>query len=357
MKGLENLSDVERLKILRNIRIGSSSEKEFDEYISLYSGSMGKDECKRRLNGYFLEDEFALLCFLMGTCTSLIPLGQSPVNNPELKVPDYMASFKLPKGKEFKCLIEVKTSNSMETKKISSTMLNNYLNFAHKFNLPLLFASKIQQSNFQFWIIQTTDEFIENGRKTKVDYLVKTSGFILLNDYFLSVITPLKLEIHFTNEPVVTGMRYPNYGYVSAIKISQLDENGYEKLSLELEKAELAFDILLGCYQSELIKNDNASILEKKIPAFSLELISSLLLKMNQIVDLGDGRMNASRLLAKIENGEKAIINNALLCHLFTAINKKFNEAGGCDVLGLLALGNENTREKKFKKLIALNKI
>lgn len=145
---------------------------------------MGEDECRERLNSYFLEDEFTLLCFLMGSCTSLVPLGQSPVNSPELQIPDYMASFKLPKGKEFKCPIEVKTSNSMETKKISNTMFNNHLNFAHKFSLPLLIASRIQQDNLLFWIIQTADEFIDNGRKAKVDYLTKISRSVLLNDYF-----------------------------------------------------------------------------------------------------------------------------------------------------------------------------
>ncbi|MCX8711153.1 hypothetical protein J3U57_01290 [Gilliamella sp. B3464] len=356
MKGLENLSDVERLKILKSIRIASSSEEEFDEYISLYSGSMGEDECRRRLNGYFLEDEFALLCFLMGSCTSLVPLGQSSVNNPELKIPDYMASFKLPKGKEFKCFVEVKTSNSIETKKISNTMFENYLNFAHKFNLPLLFASRIQQNNLLFWIIQTVDEFIDNGRKAKIDYLTKTSGSVLLNDCFLSLITPLKLEIQFTDEPINSGMWYPNYGYVSEIKISQLDSSGNEKISLKLEKNELIFDALLNCYQCENIKNDKALILEKIIPALSSELVSSLLLKMNYIVDQGDGRMNASRLLAKMENGEKPLINNTFLFNLFTAINKKFNEAGGCDVLGVLTLGDDHTAKRNLKKLMQLNK-
>ncbi len=357
MKGLENLSDVERLKILKSIRIGSSSEEEFSEYLSLYSGSLGEDECRRRLNGYFLEDEFSLLCFLMDSCTSLVPLGQLPVNNTKLKIPDYMASFKLPKGKEFKCLIEVKTSNSMETKKISNSMLNGYLDFAHKFNLPLLFASRIQQGNLLFWIIQTEDEFRDNGRKTKVDYLTETSGSLLLNDCFLSIMSPLRIKIIFTHKTEKTGIKHPEYGYVKFIKISKLDKFNNELHAVDLEPDELVFDILLGCYQSyiEKIENmNNCVALYKIIPVFSSELISSLLLKMNKSIDHGDGKMNASRLLAKIENGDRAVINIQWLYNSMTIINKKFNSVGGGDIFGTMLLGSDNTRKKNLKKLMNL---
>lgn len=94
-----------------------NSEKEFDVFLASIEDGKNKDEIKRRINGLFLEDEFALLCFFMEACTSLTPLGQSPVNNIEFKVPDYIASFQTPKGKELKCFIEVKTSNYLETKK------------------------------------------------------------------------------------------------------------------------------------------------------------------------------------------------------------------------------------------------
>ncbi|ELT9609725.1 hypothetical protein R8O49_005496, partial [Raoultella planticola] len=81
MQGLNYLSEVEKLKLFKNIRIGMNSEEEFDVFLTSVGNDKNKDEIKRRINGLFLEDEFALLCFFMEVCTSLASLGQSPVNN------------------------------------------------------------------------------------------------------------------------------------------------------------------------------------------------------------------------------------------------------------------------------------
>lgn len=71
---------------------------------------------------------------------------------------------------------------------------------------------------------------------------------------FLSVMVSSKLEIQSTKEPINSRMRRPNYRYVSTIKISRLDSSSNKKVSLDIEKDELIFDALLGCYQYENIK-------------------------------------------------------------------------------------------------------
>ena len=61
MQGLNYLSEVEKLKLFKNIRIGMSSEEEFDVFLTSIGNDKNKDEIKRRINGLFLEDECAFL--------------------------------------------------------------------------------------------------------------------------------------------------------------------------------------------------------------------------------------------------------------------------------------------------------
>lgn len=355
MQGLNYLSEVEKLKLFKNIRIGMSSEEEFDVFLTSVGNDKNKDEIKRRINGLFLEDEFALLCFFMEVCTSLASLGQSPVNNTGIKVPDYLASFNMPKGKELKCFIEVKTSNALETKKISGSFLNKYSEFCHRFRYPLFIASRIHQNNLIFWILQSESEFIDSGRKVEVRDLTNNSGCILLDDWFISAVSALKVTIHFSEHPLVSQARYEDKGYLHRITVSQ--EYGGKIYEFDLNEKEFVLNAFLDEFQSNDVYYKEKNILVREIPEHSGDLLSSLLLRMNmRVIDSAspDDRLNASRMLVKIESGYSSYINKSYLKNIINILNKKSNLSGAGVIFAPLGLGSDQERKKKMSELLRL---
>lgn len=355
MQGLNYLSEVEKLKLFKNIRIGMSSEEEFDVFLSSVEDNKNKDEIKRRINGLFLEDEFALLCFFMEVCSSLTSLGQSPVNNTDIKVPDYLASFYMPKGKELKCFIEVKTSNTLETKKLSNSFLNKYSVFCHRFRHPLFIASRIHQNNLLFWILQSEHEFIDSGRKTEVSNLTNNSGCILLDDWFVSTINALTVTIQFSEHPLVSQARYEDKGYLHQITVSQ--KYGDKICEFSLNEKEFVLNAFLDEFQSNDIYVKEKNILIREIPEFSSDLLSSLLLKMNmRVIDSNspDDRLNASRMLVKIESGYKSYINKSYLKYIIDILNKKSESSGAGIIFAPLGIGSDYDRKKKMAELLKL---
>lgn len=355
MQGLNYLSEVEQLKLFKNIRIGMSSEEEFDIFLSSAGGDKNKDEIKRRINGLFLEDEFALLCFFLEVCTSLTPLGQSPVNNTDVKVPDYLASFDMPKGKELKCFIEVKTSNALETKKISGSFLNKYSEFCHKFRYPLFIASRIHRNNLLFWILQSESEFVNSGRKVEVSNLTNNSGCILLDDWFISTLNELTVTIHFSDHPTLSHAKYEDKGYLHTITVSQKHDG--KICEFNINEKEFILNAFLDEFQSSDTYNEKENILVRKIPKLSSDLLSSILLKMNMRIidsDSPDDRLNASRMLVKIESGYDTYINKSYLKNIMEALNGKSISSGSGIIFAPLGIGSDYERKKKMGELLKL---
>ncbi|OAT41114.1 hypothetical protein M988_2291 [Hafnia paralvei ATCC 29927] len=353
MKSNVLLSNVERLKLLKTIRLGLKSDNDLDKYIEMFWDDE-VSECKRRLNGYYLEDEFALMCFLMECCISLVSLGQSSVNNIELKVPDYLACFTLPKGKELKCFIEVKTSQSIETKKISNNFLNKYSEYAARFNYPLFLASRIQAGNMLFWVLQSENEFRGSGRKVKVNELVNNSGSILIDDFFISIINDIHIRIKFIDEDKYSGIKYEGKGYVSEVTIFW---DGDRTNSLSLND-NLGLNIILDEFSSEEEYIERERVLIRKISKNTMEMLSTLLLKINRRIvndDSPDDRLNASRILARIEAGDTVFIKRSPLLNMIHALNVKSFELNGKALLLPALLGDKISRKRKLKELLKIS--
>jgi hypothetical protein len=118
----------------------------------------------RAVRGLREEDEFALMCRLMGTCTSLVRLDQKHNIPGDYSVPDFLASFspgceicgiKPEQVEGFRCFIDVKSCyEKPERMKIKSDNLKKLRTYARQFGLPLLFAVRFTKAtDFAFWVI------------------------------------------------------------------------------------------------------------------------------------------------------------------------------------------------------------
>ncbi|WP_394181294.1 hypothetical protein [Marinomonas posidonica] len=316
MEGVEALSTIERLKILKSISIGCTSQLDFEEYLEKYSGELSTDEARRRVEGLLLEDEFLLLCKIMRCCDSVSGLEQGLSIENHYKTPDYLASFNLNNSiydskrelKKLNAFVEVKTTNNIETKKIGAGFLKKYSAYAENFGLPLLIASRLKlNEQQQWWILQTQAQFEGYGRKASVESLSNCISHIAFNDYFVTAAQDVYVELSFSPSPNESKIFDPFNGYLNCVNVRT------EKFSIKLDKETLALNLFLNCFAQEKVSSEKKGnvVTETRVIRFMQDqLLSDMLLRANfSILDSsGSKYSSASRLLALVESGKASIL-------------------------------------------------
>lgn len=316
MKGIHDLSTIERLKILKSIRVGCSSDSDFDSYLEQYSGELTKAEANRRINGLLLEDEFLLLCKLMRACHSINGIDQGFAVDNGLKVPDYLAVFDTSENiydsdsklKMYPAFVEVKTTDNMDTKKLGAGFLEKYATYASLLKLPLLIASRLKiNEKQQWWVIQTKEQFKDNGRKANVECLTSSIGHIILNDFFITATKTIFVYLEFSAQPEISGAYDPEYGYLKCITVR------YDEKSITLDASHFIFNLFLDCFAQKVIsvkEQGEFVFVTRSINFMQDQLLSDILLRANfSILDGNNSRYSsASRLLALLENGKAFVL-------------------------------------------------
>ena len=316
MEGMNDLSTIQRLKILKSIRVGCSLDSDFDSYLEQHSGELTKAEAKRRIDGLLLEDEFLLLCKLMRACHSINGIDQGFAVDNALKCPDFLAVFDVKENiydpysklKKYPAFVEVKTTDSMETKKLSSGFLDKYAAYAKSFTLPLFIASRLKlNEQQQWWVVQTTEQFKKFGRKASVECLTSGVSHLFLNDYFITTAQDLFIDFTFSVQPEVSNFHDSEHGYLKCFAVR------YGEKSIVLEKSHFIFNLFLDCFAQEVIsveKQGELVFVTRSINFMQDQLLSDMLLRANfSILDGNNSRYSsASRLLALLENGKAFVL-------------------------------------------------
>lgn len=156
------VSKMELAKALKAVRAVSSSDEEYERVKALIVPRDRSESVGLSVKGLSQEDEFALMCQLMGTATHLVPLEQRPLLSGQYLIPDFLARFQpgcsllgmeSKDSAGFKCLVEVKSTKESEYA-IGGAQLTRRRNFAETFGLPLLFAVRFFKfGNNALWII------------------------------------------------------------------------------------------------------------------------------------------------------------------------------------------------------------
>lgn len=317
MEGMNELSTIERLKILKSIRIGCSSDSDFDSYLEQHLGELTKAEAKRRIDGLLLEDEFLLLCKLMRACHSINGIDQGFSIENGLKCPDFLAVFDSKENlydphsklKMYPAFVEVKTTDGMETKKLGSGFLDKYAAYSKLFNHPLFIASRLKlNEQQQWWVFQTIDHFKKNGCKASVECLTSGVSHIFLNDYFITTTQYLLIDFTFSAQPEASRIHDPKHGYLKSVTVR------CGKKSIVLEQSHFIFNLFLDCFAQEVVsvkEQGEFVFVTRSISFMQDQLLSDMLLRTNfSILGRNNSRYSsASRLLALLENGKAFVLH------------------------------------------------
>lgn len=352
MNGLEDISDVEKLKIFRAIRIGCKDDIEFREYLSYFCKNDEIDEYIRRTQGYFNEDEFAVVCYLLGCCKRITPLSQTPLPKMEKGTPDYLVTFKTKYG-DLSCFIEVKSTSSYRTSSFSPNAIKRIDNYAKEYGLPLFFASRLSIGDCGVWILQTHDEFFENKRRSSIEELPNVIGNVLMNDMFVTVTSGFKMELTFTdneNENENENIRYEKYGRLTGINIT-VDEH-----TISFDDV-LMLDILFSTFaeETDVRKTSSGYKVFKEAKAHKSLPLSCILLHLNTVLS-DENKIkifsNPSRLIAQIESNNGLTIEFDKFIQMILAIRGSFPEHFKNNVFDLLLIGDNDKIKKSNQKIL-----
>jgi len=214
-------SKIERAKAL----LAAKSLTSPDGYATIESILAPNDaeNVTRTIEGLSQEDEFALMCRLMGTATHIVPLEQRPIIKGEFIVPDFMVSFqpgctpmKKPRQEHggFRCFIEVKSTKDMKFK-ISGSALRKRRAFADEFGLPLLFAVRFLKFNdHALWVMVEDRDRSKSSLKINVNNLTQGVRHVLWDDYFLIVLPSVHFRAVYekVSPSKSNGVRHVDYG-------------------------------------------------------------------------------------------------------------------------------------------------
>lgn len=347
MKGLTDISEVEILKILKTIRIGCKDDEEFRYYLSLLCEAEKIDEYLRRIQGYFNEDEFIIICYLLNCCKRITPLGQTPLPNMEKGTPDYLVTFITNYG-EFSCFIEVKSTVNYETSSLSFNAIQRIKKYASSYGLPIFFASRITIGDCGLWVLQTHEEFLENKRKATIENLTDVIGNVIMKDYFVTVASDFEMEMTFQDQDTDDGIFYEKYGFLKGINISTKNETfSFDDV--------LHLDILLSSFAQESysVKVSNGyKVLKKSTFGTSLPM-SCLLLHLNTVISdefKFKPYSNPSRLIAQIEANNGLVFGIEELKKMILAINGTFSHKNPIFILSKIG-DDKKTKVSKEKIL------
>lgn len=161
------------------------------------------------IRGLSQEDEFALMCRLMGTCTHLVPLEQRPIIDGDFLVPDFLARFqpgcvthrkRASDSDGFRCLVEVKSTTKFQFK-IGGKKLKRLRAFADQFGLPLIIAVRIlRYDDYAFWLMVADADRTRNSIKVTVGALTEGVRHVLWNDFMYMVMPWIVLRTIYDSE-------------------------------------------------------------------------------------------------------------------------------------------------------------
>ena len=324
MNGFNDLTEIERLKLLKSMRVGFRNVSDFENHFDTLDLNMNKVDTFRRIEGLLLEDEFLLLCTLMHSCLSINALEQLSFND-RLKVPDFMVTFDLRDSlyktdndpSTFSAFVEVKTTEFPETKKLGRGFIDKYKSFSDIYNMPLLFASRLKIDNQrQIWCIHDFDSFNRNQRKCTIENQENSISHLLLSDCYITSLTELTIVSEYTETPKSSSHYFKGLGYLDSLYVCCPNQ----KFSIEID--DFMFNLFLDCFPQHILKVSTKNGRVKRvtrIEPMTSELLSDMLLRANfSMLDSNKDKYNcASRFLSLMESNQispitKVFFGNAL---------------------------------------------
>lgn len=316
---LSSNTKIELAKVLLAVR-SVASQAEYEQIRSILTTPSTVDQVDRAIQGLPKEDEFALMCRLMGTTTHLTHLEQRPVVPGDYIVPDFLARFQpgcaihnqpTSKSKGMRCLVEVK-STTKDRFKIGGKKLRRLRAFADQFGFPLVFAVRfLRFENYAVWVmVEDSDRAVSSLTATYDDM---TTGLrrVVWDEYLYYLPANVSFRVVYDSaaEDDGSSMVHERFGVQQALQIVWSDSPDDPNPRIIEHTGTLAFLLMMffegfGLHEvnTECSGTQTAQTLR---PEQMLCSVADMIFRVNRIPTDTRGRivLDPSRILTGADDG------------------------------------------------------
>lgn len=310
-KQVSKIEFAKRIKAVRDV----VSENQYRDILKLVLAPDQITEIEQAMRGLSEEDEFALMTRLMGSCSLLIPLQQNPILGTDYLVPDFLASFDVPKeeGAEgqlrqtaYTCLVEVK-STKKDSYRLSSGALARLRDVSARLGYPLVFAIRfVEFSDYAVWVIVEDDRKSETIRVDLTDFITGIRGE-LWNDYFYVLEQSIRIEFHYDPTFEESAIHAPDDGFLGRLLI----HDGDRTFELEGSEAAIAAHVLRSFNLKHLRSwTQGTTTIQEVRPTNQFATVVDMLYNLNRIItdDSGNSIYDPPLILARADRSEEHLL-------------------------------------------------
>jgi hypothetical protein len=303
------IETAKRLKAIKDIAVSA------DDYEAIRQRIVATDEVEaveEAIKGLSEEDEFALMCRLMGTATHMVRLEQNPIIRGDYIVADFWARFQpgcYPKQKRaheslgFRCLVEVK-STEKEKFKIGGSDLRRRRHFAQEFGLPLLIAVRfLRYGQSAMWAIVEDADLQSTSLTITAADLIRGVRHIIWDEYFYMMKPGLLFRTVYDPAAEEIGAYHDDYGNLKEFHI--VDGNDVTELTgheaLIINSFCKGFSLTPVAHEQQ-----GAATIRTSVPRLTFCSIADMLYKFNRLPTDGSGQTvyDASKIVARADQDE-----------------------------------------------------
>jgi len=212
-------SKIELAKALREVKAIASPEQ-YAQVCNILASSPEGDVGKA-IEGLTEEDEFALLCFLMGTATQLAPIEQRLAVSGGHAAPDFLVRFQPGYSSKhitaehhigFQCFVEVKATVK-DKLSFGGNQLRKLRAFADAFGFPLLLAVRFRRfNNSALWVIVEDRDRDKQSLSVTIDDWIKGIRPVLWNEHGYLLIPGAYFQATYGGEATGKQLYHRRYG-------------------------------------------------------------------------------------------------------------------------------------------------
>lgn len=353
----ENLSPIELAKRLMNFKGMAASSRDFEKIKNHLVPSHALERINQIVKGLEQEDEFAVLCRVMETCTSLSRIDQNPIIRGEEKSPDFLATFEpgcSVTGKtrdnirlKYNCLIEVKSCKAKKFK-ISEKDLKRRKSYAMRYKLPLVFAVRFTLfESHSYWILVESSRLEKQGRKIEIDSLVGNLGPALFDDYGVFTHPQLCFAHYYDNISNKNGIRHQVHGVLFRTTMLLPDQ---DPIDINEEHSVLinAFIDAFDFEQLHIEKSGSITVVVSNI-GNQMRFLGDLVYRVNNLAreESGTPTYDATRVISSIDShsAKPALITRSMIEHAIYLLNRHVI------VMFKIGIGERDEQEKILRSL------
>jgi hypothetical protein len=344
-----SIAKIEVAKALKAVQ-AIVSDSDFEKVRGIIAPS--NVDMSRESAGLKEEDEFALMCRLMGITTHLVPLGQTPVFSGDYIVPDFLARFQpgcTVRGLDrtandgFRCFIDVKSTRKNHFK-IGGQALRARRAFADIFGLPLFFAVRLTRfEESALWIVVEDSDRGRNNLKATVSDVIKVARHVLWDEFVYMVTPGTHFRVSYTQKVSGESVVHPRYGEQVKFEVF----SGDDQVSFSGTDAFFVSVFFEGFRLKEVaneIRGEVTAVIYA--PVYPTCFIADLVYRMNRLPcdEAGVPTYNASKLLVKFQGtDEPPLITREMVQAVAAPLLAK-------KVLYVLGVGEEETLDLLWQK-------